>query len=286
MASPSTTIPQAVKAQSENNELKKTEVTTTDIAFNHGLDLSSKIQKDGLIVAWLVMNFWALSLGFFLSLNITQFPAWLMSIAALWQTFLYTGLFITAHDAMHGSVCPQNPKLNHAIGSLCTLLYGLFPYKELLRKHQFHHRFPASDRDPDFHDGTHKNPVFWYLYFMVRYLKWQQIIGFTIVFYGAGFVFHLSLSNLVVFWILPSILSSIQLFYFGTFLTHREPKDGFSSPQRATTNALPPFWSFATCYHFGYHEEHHEYPHVPWWQLPVVHHHCSQRFESPFLSNR
>ncbi|WP_208766779.1 fatty acid desaturase [Nostoc flagelliforme] len=27
-----------------------------------------------------------------------------------------------------------------------------------------------------------------------------------------------------------------------------------------------------SCYHFGYHQEHHEYPDVPWWKLPAYKH--------------
>lgn len=271
--------------EATNLEDTKAEITIVKDPVNNR-KLGQKDTIYGRLIACIIISLWVTSLSFLLSIDIPQFPAWLTSIAALWQTFLYTGLFITAHDAMHGSICPYNPKLNHAIGSLCTLLYGLFPYKELLKKHQLHHRFPASDRDPDFHDGTHTHPVFWYLYFMVRYLGWQQLIGFAAIFCTAEFVLHLSISNLIVFWILPSLLSSIQLFYFGTFLTHREPDEGFSTHQRAQTNSLPVFWSFATCYHFGYHEEHHEYPHIPWWQLPAVHHfRRSQGGRSSFLSN-
>jgi beta-carotene ketolase (CrtW type) len=224
----------------------------------------------GKLIAFTIISLWVVSLGTFLSFDITQFPAWLMAIAAFWQTFLYTGLFITAHDAMHGSVCPQNPKLNRAIGSLCTRLYGLFSYKELLQKHQLHHRYPASDRDPDFHDGIHTNPISWYFYFMMRYWSWRQCIGLSLIFNLLHFALHIPISNLLIFWVLPPLLSSIQLFYFGTFLTHREPEAGYSTPQRAKTNSLPIFWSFVTCYHFGYHHEHHEFPHLPWWRLPVV----------------
>ena len=34
----------------------------------------------------------------------------------LLTTFFYTGIFITAHDAMHGLVSPSYRKLNDAIG--------------------------------------------------------------------------------------------------------------------------------------------------------------------------
>ncbi|MFB2979106.1 fatty acid desaturase [Microseira sp. BLCC-F43] len=49
------------------------------------------------------------------------------------------------------------------------------------------------------------------------------------------------------------------------------PEDGgYTNPHRCQSNSLSTFWSFITCYHFGYHEEHHEYPEVPWWQLPII----------------
>ncbi len=48
---------------------------------------------------------------------------------------------------------------------------------------------------------------------------------------------------------------------------------GYIYPHCSQTIVLPSFWSFIACYHFGYHEEHHEYPHVAWWQLPSVYKH-------------
>jgi beta-carotene/zeaxanthin 4-ketolase len=240
-----------------------------ELSSHSAFDSSSTLR--GGWIAGTIILIWAMSFSLFLRLDVTQFPAWLVALAALWQTLLYTGLFITAHDAMHGSVCPQNPKLNQAIGSFCTFSYGLFSYKELLRKHQLHHRYPASDRDPDFHDGIHKHPVAWYLYFMVQYWRWQRAFGLASVFILANLGLHISVSNLLIFWVVPSLLSSIQLFYFGTFLTHREPHTGYSTPQRAQSTSLPIFWSLVTCYHFGYHHEHHEFPHLPWWRLPTAH---------------
>jgi len=50
----------------------------------------------------------------------------------------------------------QNPKINNLVGSLAVFLYGLFDYKQLLKKHWSHHHHPASELDPDFHDGKHK----------------------------------------------------------------------------------------------------------------------------------
>ncbi|WP_460207188.1 beta-carotene ketolase CrtW [Scytonema sp. NUACC21] len=224
----------------------------------------------GLLIATTIIVVWAASLIFLLSVDTSKLNLLTLLLAIIWQTFLYTGLFITAHDAMHGVVYPSNSKINHFIGTLSLLLYGWLSYNKLIKKHWMHHHRPATELDPDFHNGHHKNFFAWYLYFMKNYWSWQQIIVVTSVYNLAHYLFHLPKGNLNYFWAIPAILSSVQLFYFGTFLPHQEPKDGYSEPHRAQTISRPVWWSFITCYHFGYHEEHHEYPHVAWWQLPEI----------------
>jgi beta-carotene ketolase (CrtW type) len=74
------------------------------------------------------------------------------------------------------------------------------------------------------------------------------------------------MENLIVFWEIPAILSTLQLFYFGTYLPHRgehHPTDKF----KAKSQKLNHFLAFITCYFFGYHHEHHAYPYLPWWNL-------------------
>lgn len=225
----------------------------------------------GIIIAFIVIGTWATSLAFLLSLDIRNTTILLLLPAITWQMFLYTGLFITAHDAMHGAISPKNPKINNLVGSIVLLLYGLFNYQELLKKHWSHHHHPASEKDPDFHNGKYKNFFAWYFHFMVKYWSWTRMIGLIGIFYIASYILHIPEKNLTLFWIIPSILSSAQLFYFGTFIPHREPEGGYKNIHFAETNDLPVFLSFITCYHFGYHEEHHEYPNVPWWGLPEVH---------------
>lgn len=224
----------------------------------------------GLLVACLVLSVWAVSLLALLRLDLSKVNPFGIAIAFLWQTFLYTGLFITAHDAMHGVVAPQNPKLNQFFGSLALLLYGLFSFKKLIRTHWQHHQHPASDHDPDFHDGKHANFFAWYFHFMKGYWSWLRLFGLMLVYNVLNLVLHVPQENLNLFWVFPSIASSVQLFYFGTFLPHREPQGGYLEPFRAESIYRPAFWSFITCYHFGYHREHHEFPQVPWWQLPAV----------------
>ncbi|MEL7052474.1 MAG: fatty acid desaturase [Cyanobacteria bacterium J06634_6] len=185
-----------------------------------------------------------------------------------WFTFLYTGLFVTGHDSMHGSVDPSSPRVNRLLGKVCLFFYGLIPYDKMYQAHTYHHQFPASHRDPDFHNGHNTHPILWYFRFMRSYWTLRQSIGLVIIYNGLHRVVGIPEANLLVFWAIPSLLSSMQLFYFGTYLVHREQPDTYSTPLCANSNYRPEFLSLISCYHFGYHREHHAFPDVPWWQLP------------------
>lgn len=232
--------------------------------------VKSETNNWGILIAFSIIGIWGGSLVLLLSLDISNIHIVTLLPVIFWQTFLCTGLFITAHDAMHGVVFPQDHKINNFVGSLALFIYGLLSYKNLLKKHWLHHHNPASEVDPDFHDGKNQNFVAWYVHFMKGYWSWTQIIGLMIIFNTLKYALHIPNDNLLLFWVIPPILSSVQLFYFGTFLAHKEPEGGYSNPHRAQTSPRAVFWSFITCYHFGYHEEHHEYPRVPWWKLPAV----------------
>jgi beta-carotene ketolase (CrtW type) len=224
----------------------------------------------GISISLTMISCWIISL----ILLLTQidrndfFPIIILGIAV--QTFLYTGLFITAHDAMHGTITPKNRKLNNIFGSVAVRLYALFSYRKLLKKHWEHHKHPASAKDPDFHDGKHPGLFHWYTHFMLNYLSWWQLVGMAIAFNIMLNLLHIPVFNLLLFWFLPSILSTFQLFYFGTYLPHRQSEDGYTDEHRARSNNYKVFWSFLTCYHFGYHWEHHAHPNIPWWRLPSV----------------
>lgn len=222
----------------------------------------------GITIALTILFLWGISLFFLLSYQITALSHSATFLLMLWQTFLYTGLFITAHDAMHGTIFPANRRINNAIGSLAVFLYALFSYKKLHTKHWEHHRHPASEDDPDFHDGEHTSFWRWYSHFMVNYLSVWQLLGMTIVYNILKFGLGIPDVNLICFWVIPSLLSTVQLFYFGTFLPHRQPAEGYTDHHRAKSNSFSTLWSFVTCFHFGYHWEHHAFPYVPWWKLP------------------
>ncbi|MEM9989926.1 MAG: fatty acid desaturase [Pseudomonadota bacterium] len=38
---------------------------------------------------------------------------------------------------------------------------------------------------------------------------------------------------------------------------------------RSNTSQFGWLTSLFSCYHFGYHHEHHLFPHEPWWRLPA-----------------
>lgn len=127
------------------------------------------------------------------------------------------------------------------------------PYKILLEKHQLHHQHPASAKDPDFCEDGSKNPLLWYLSFMKGYLEGKQslvvFICMSLVFYPLLLGLHIPLVNLILFWLLPIFLSSIQLFCFGIFLPHRQPKDGYTNRHRAKSSNFSVLLSFLSCYH-------------------------------------
>ncbi len=222
----------------------------------------------GIAIASFIIALWAGSFVFLLGTEINNPLVVITGVG--WQTFLYTGLFITAHDAIHGSISPKYHQVNYFLGSLALLLYGFFSYDQLQKTHWQHHAHPATEADPDFHDGKHKSAAAWYIYFMQRYWSWWRLVA-LIATYGVMYKFvHIPHANLMIFWAIPLLLSSMQLFYFGTFLPHREPINGYVDSFQTQSIYLPFVWSFLACYHFGYHYEHHKYPNLPWWKLPAI----------------
>jgi beta-carotene ketolase (CrtW type) len=182
--------------------------------------------------------------------------------------WLYVGLFIVAHDAMHGSLAPQRPRLNRWIGRVALAVYAGFSFDSLLPKHFAHHAAPGTADDPDF-STTHPRRFWpWYAAFMREYFGLPQLLVLTGL-TAAYLLIGASMANVLLFWALPAILSSVQLFYFGTYRPHRVEDESFADNHRARSSSLGWLRSLLSCYHFGYHHEHHLAPSVPWWRLPA-----------------
>ena len=221
----------------------------------------------GIAIAAAVFAAWAGHLLYALRLEAPGLLQILLHVFV--QSKLAVGLFITAHDAMHGPVAPRHRRLNDAIGAAAVFLYAGFFYGPLRRLHHAHHANPASARDPDFAPGGDERFWPWLWRFFTRYYSWKNLAVMHVL-VGALWLYAGDVAPILLFYAVPGWISALQLFYFGTYLPHRTPPGGHHHPHRARSNNYPVWLSFLTCYHFGYHEEHHDHPGAPWWRLPTV----------------
>jgi beta-carotene ketolase (CrtW type) len=211
----------------------------------------------GVWIALLVIGSWLTSTILLMQWHIS-FINPLTYLFILVQMHLYTGLFITAHDAMHGTVSP-NRSINNLTGYLTTFLYAAFWYPMLLTKHHKHHKHVHTNDDPDYHQGSF---ISWYFRFIRNYLSIWQVVFMAALFNLLKI--WIPQPNLILFWVVPSLLSTLQLFYFGTYQPHKGEHDNTHQSRTQSKNHL---FAFLSCYFFGYHYEHHASPGTPWWRL-------------------
>lgn len=226
----------------------------------------------GLLVSIGIFSAGFLSLLIFLPLHSSSVSIPWLLLAILGRTFLHTGLFIIAHDAMHGSLIPKSRIWNDRVGCIAVWCYGFLSYRHCQHNHCQHHANPGQVGDPDFHTAQRSHPVNWYLKFISEYLPWCRLgvflMGWSLIGLILNQVFQISLLNFGLFCILPLLLSSIQLFVFGTYLPHRDRSQSQENHHNILSVDYPVWLSFLSCYHFGYHRTHHEFPDTPWYELP------------------
>lgn len=228
------------------------------------------VARRGLMLAAAIIGAWtAIHVGAIFFWRWSFGTALLTPFVIVVQAWLSTGLFIIAHDCMHGSLAPGQPRLNRIVGTLCLGAYAGLSYGLLLPKHHAHHAAPGTGSDPDFHAAAPRHALPWFASFFRNYYTHGQIARITI----AAIVYLLlgaSLLNIVVFWAIPALLALGQLFVFGTYLPHRHDDQPFADAHHARSSTLGPILSLMTCFHFGaYHHEHHLSPGTPWWRLPA-----------------
>ena len=216
----------------------------------------------GIMTSWIGLHVYGVYLHHWSVWSIAIAPA---VIAA--QTWLSVGLFIVAHDAMHGSLAPGRPGVNTTMGVLALGLYAGFRFHRLREAHGRHHAAPGTADDPDFHAPAPHRFAPWFVAFFRSYFGWREFAVLTVAVWIAVLVLRAPVPNLLVFWALPALLSALQLFVFGTWLPHRAHGEAFADWHNARSNGFPSWLSLLTCFHFGRHHEHHLQPWLPWWRL-------------------
>lgn len=224
-------------------------------------------QWRGVVVATAVLVSWGAHLYWCLAYAPPM--GWTTPIHIALQSFLNVGLFITAHDAIHGTLAPGRRRLNDWFGATAIFAYGAFLWPKMRRNHHAHHDAPVSAEDPDYAAEGDERFIPWLRTFFSRYYSWGNF-ALMHIWVAVAFLISGSLAKLLIYWAAPAWLSALQLFVFGVYLPHRTPKGGHRHPHNAVTLDFPVWLSFLTCYHFGYHQEHHDHPAAPWWRLPLV----------------
>lgn len=144
---------------------------------------------------WAALHVWGV---FFQPL--TGAGLWLAPVVILMQSWLGAGMFIVAHDAMHGSLAPGRPRLNFVIGQACVGAYAAFDYRKLRDAHHGHHRAPGTADDPDFHADQPGAFWPWFARFFTTYFGLKELAILTVVFWVWLLVFKASPLNLALFW--------------------------------------------------------------------------------------
>ncbi len=213
--------------------------------------------------SWLAIHFYTM---FAFELTWRSLPL-ALGLAAL-QCWLSVGLFIVSHDAMHGSLAPGRQKLNSAVGAALLFIYAGFGWRKMRDAHFAHHRRPGSADDPDFDTENPRSFGLWYMTFLRRYFGWKSAAYVSSIVMLYWLVIQVPVEKIILLYGLPAIASSLQLFYFGTFRPHRQESPNFADRHNARSENFGALASLASCYHFGYHHEHHCHPGLPWWALP------------------
>jgi len=198
---------------------------------------------------------------------------WPFALAmAVVQCWLSVGVFIICHDAMHGTLTPGHQRLSAGIARVLLFLYAGFQWRDLRDAHLTHHKLAGHAGDPDFDENNPAHFGKWYATFFKRYFGWQSLLFVHAVVAVYWLVIGIPMVQIVALYGAPALLSSLQLFYFGTYRPHHHVADKpFADKHNARSDGFATWASLATCFHFGYHLEHHRRPDVPWWALPAAH---------------
>lgn len=217
----------------------------------------------GILISSAIIITWGSHLFYCIKFVEPDFLNPIFYLHILFQGYLFTGLFITSHDSMHGIVS-GNKTINDNIGRLSAFLFAGFSYSKLIKNHRLHHKYPCTEKDPDYCTKS-QNFFLWIARFFSGYVTLWQIITVGIIFNLLSLIN--GESRVWFYYVVPSFLGTLQLFYFGTYKPHKKPHMGNMKPHNARSLPKNHILAMITCYFFGYHYEHHSHPNVEWWRL-------------------
>jgi hypothetical protein len=110
--------------------LKQVQITTMVSQPKNQLFYSSENSDLSVALASCIIVLWMVSLIEAFSANVLQTFWFVTLLRILIRTFLHTGIFIVAHEAIHQNF-PQHYRLNDVFGHMTSYLYALLPYPVL-----------------------------------------------------------------------------------------------------------------------------------------------------------
>jgi fatty acid desaturase len=202
------------------------------------------------------------------------------------------------HEAIHYCIF-RNKALNDFIAQLFLGLPLLLSVKQMRKTHLTHHKYLQTDKDPEMQHLLYKEFHFPATKSQLLRLFFLDITGVNFIYYKFLKILHLFNSSkrskldltdlfliftyfviafllgfgkeLLLYWLIPyatfyQLLNRIRL-----STEHFNLKE--NSPFK-TRSVIPDFLEsfFLTPYNLGYHAEHHLFPGVPFYNLPILHH--------------
>ncbi len=194
---------------------------------------------------------------------------WAMVVTIPINACAFTGLFILAHEAIHGTLVPEFPAFGHVLGRLFATVYALVDYDLLRANHWEHHGHVATEKDPDF-DSSGRLFVHGFR-FMRRYLRVRSILLLALAGHLLGQAGYSA--AMIGAYVAPVLLSTLVVFTVGIHLVHHpvllaQRTEG--DPQRSVCIDLGRVGSALVILNFNVHWHHHAHPRLSWWELGAM----------------
>ncbi len=232
-------------------------------------------------------------------------PYWLPVglLASLFIAQIVRGLGAIAHDSVHGTVLKS--KLgSYILGFLCWAPTGM-SYTIYGNYHLHHHRITNTYPDVDNFVVTDytKNPTmakvillcvysFGYpIYFLFQMFRYRRRLTFAkqvrmnvelLVFWGAVFAatYYLPWKFMLFFYGVPFILGSIFA-SITSLIEHFEMEPGDDDAYSSRTYATKRHFLNFLWNNVSFHNEHHKFPGIPWYNLRSFHEAAYKYYDKP-----